>query len=441
MSNGDTESSQDYEALVQFMYLAPIGLAQASLSGDIAMINPLSAQLLMPLSRDGNLANLFTILEPVAPELRKLVDDFTAPYGQVCDALRMQVTAGVPGKQDPQILAITLLKLDSQRLMAVIKDVTQEIQRERQLKHHEAWFNAIMTSITDYALVGLDTLGCVTEWNSSIGRVTGFGPEDVLGRPFSVFYPAGGITPDRMRDRMRDADENGWSLDDGWQMKANDQRFWGSALLVPLRDRTERGGPAEVSCQLRPESAYCLVIRDISDKREAHERLRQATHCDDLTGVANRRAFFEAANLEIDRARHFPREISLITMDVDFFKQINDSHGHPAGDEVLRQLGALLMQNFRDVDIVARVGGEEFAVLLPSTGQEAATQIANRLREAVAAHSVQIDGRSIQFTLSGGVVTLRDKEESLDELMKRADRALYAAKAAGRNRIFADLYA
>jgi diguanylate cyclase (GGDEF)-like protein/PAS domain S-box-containing protein len=432
------DSAQEYEALVQFMYLAPIGLAQTSLSGEIAMINPLSAQLLMPLSRDGNLANLFTALEPVAPELRKLVEDFSAPYGQVCDALRMQVTAGIPGKKDPQILAITLLKLDPQRLMAVIKDVTLEIQRERQLKHNEAWFNAIMTSITDYALVGLDAHGCVTEWNSSIGRVTGFSAADVRGQPFSIFYPAGGITPDRMRDRMRDADDNGWSLDDGWRMKADGQLFWGSALLAPLRDRSERTNHAELPHQLLSESAYCLVIRDISDKREAHEQLRQATHCDHLTSVANRRAFFEAATLEIGRAQHSPRETSLILMDVDFFKQINDSHGHPAGDEVLRQLGALLMKSFREVDVVARVGGEEFAVLLPSTGQEAATQVANRFREAVAAHTVQVDGHFIHFTLSGGVVTLRETEEGLDDLMKRADRVLYAAKAAGRNRIFTE---
>ncbi|WP_394788088.1 diguanylate cyclase [Rhodoferax sp.] len=441
MSDTELDIASEYEALLQFLYLAPVGLAQTTLTGEIVMINPLSARLLMPLSRDGNLANLFTALEPVAPELRKLVGDFAAPSGQVCDALRMQVNAGIPGKSEPQMLAITLLKLDALRLMAVIKDVTLEAQRERQLKQNEAWFNAILTGITDYALVSLDAQGCVVEWNASIGRVTGFSADAVLGQPFSIFYPADAITPDRLRDRLREADDNGWSLDDGWRIKADGQRFWGSAMVAPLRERTELSASATAPAPHPGEPAYCLVIRDISDKREANERLRQATACDHLTGIANRRAFFEAANLELERASRSPRQTSLILFDVDFFKQVNDSYGHPAGDAVLRQLATLLTATFRQVDVVARVGGEEFAVLLPSTSLEAATAVANRLREAVAAQTVQVDGTAIHYTLSGGVATLSDPANGLDALMKQADRALYAAKAAGRNRIVTEISA
>jgi diguanylate cyclase (GGDEF)-like protein/PAS domain S-box-containing protein len=436
MIDTELDIASEYEALVQFMYLAPIGLAQIAMDGEIAMVNPLLAQLLMPLSRDGNLANLFTTLEPVAPELRNLVADFASPYGMVCDALRIQVNAGVPGKTDPQILSLSLLKLDASRLMAVLKNVTLEAKRERQLKQNEAWFNAILTGVTDYALVSLDAQGQVTEWNSSIGRVTGFGAQAVLGQSFSVFYPTDAMTPDRLLDRLREADDNGWSMDDGWRLKADGSRFWGSAMLAPLRvPLRDDDGDKPHAPLLAGEPAYCLVIRDISDKREASEKLRQANACDHLTGIANRRAFFEAAERELDRAQRAPRPVALILFDVDHFKQVNDTYGHPAGDYVLRHLAGLLTATFRPLDVVARVGGEEFAVLLPSTDLAVATAVANRLREAVAAQTVLVDGRTIGYTLSGGVAVAHDPALGLDILMKKADRALYAAKAAGRNRI------
>ncbi len=436
MVDAEPDTASEYEALVQFLYLAPIGLAQTSMDGEIAMINPLSAQLLMPLSRDGNLVNLFTVLEHVAPDLRQRVDGFVPVYGMVCDALRVQVNAGVRGKSEPQMLSVSVLKLDQARLMVVLKDITQECKRERQLKQNEAWFNAILTGITDYALVSLDARGRVAEWNASIGRVTGFSAEAVLGQPFSIFYPADAVTPDRLQDRLREADDNGWSMDDGWRVRADGSRFWGSAMLAPLRFREEPAGGAVE--RRADEPAYCLVVRDISDKREASEQHRLASACDHLTGLANRRSFFEAAEIELERARRSPRPLSLVLLDVDHFKTVNDTYGHPAGDAVLRNLGEVLTASFRQMDVVARVGGEEFAVLLPSTDLAGATAVANRLREAVEAQTVQVDGATIRYTLSGGVASLGEDMPGLDTLMKKADRALYTAKAAGRNRIAMD---
>ncbi|ACB35800.1 diguanylate cyclase with PAS/PAC sensor [Leptothrix cholodnii SP-6] len=428
--------ADEYEALIQFMYMAPVGLVQASMDGEIVMINPISAQLLMPLSRGGDLSNLFAALEGVAPQLRALTASFAASHGMVCDGLRIPITAGARGLSDAQMLSISLLKLDETRLMAVLGDITQQVRRERLLRQNEAWLNAIFTGVTDYALVSLDARGCIDDWNPSIGRVTGFAREAVLGRPYSIFYPEDATTPERLLDRLREADANGWSLDDGWRLRADGSRFWGSALIAPLREREEPHVPASAG---RPgdtdEPAYCLVLRDISDKREACEQQRQANDCDHLTGIANRRSFFEAAELELMRARQSPRPLSMILFDADHFKLINDRHGHHAGDAVLRHLAALLTANFRQVDVVARVGGEEFAVLLPSTGLHGAVRVANRLRQAVEAQTVEVDGVEIHCTVSGGVATMAAGLSGLDALMKCADQALYAAKAAGRNRI------
>ena len=433
---GDTLNVADeYEALIQFLYLAPVGLAQTSLDGDIALINPISAQLLMPLSRDGGLSNLFTALESVAPELRHLTAGFEPRHGMVCDALRIQLSADVRGKSGPHMLSLTLLKLDEARLMAVLTDITLQVKRERLLKQNEAWLNAALTGITDYALVSLDARGLIDDWNTSIGRVTGFTQEALLGRPYSIFYPEDATTPHRLLDRLREAEENGWSLDDGWRMRADGTRFWGSAMIAPLRDRDDPAQGDIASTAYEQAPAYCLVIRDITDKREASEKQRHATSCDHLTEIANRRAFFEAGELELERSKRSPRQLSLIMFDADNFKTVNDTYGHAAGDAVLCDLAAMLTATFRQVDVVARVGGEEFAVLLPSTGVRDAAMVADRLRQAVESHAVVVDRASIKYTVSGGVAAMDASVTGLDELMKRADDALYAAKAAGRNRI------
>lgn len=420
----------EHEALTQFLYLAPVGLVQTAADGEILMINPISAQLLMPLSRDGCLVNLFDALSGVAPELRHLCALFARPSGMVCDGMHIQLGAGAAGartRRAPQVLSLTLLKLDGSRYMAVLSDVSEQVRRERQLRQNDAWLNALLTSITDYALVGLDGAGRVSAWNDTIGRVTGH-DEDIVGQPYSVFYPRGATTQDQTGDRLREADANGWSLEEGPRVRADGSEFWASAMISPLPDRDPDG--------VEPgETAYCLVLRDVSDKRDAIETRRKSLFCDHLTGVANRRAFFEAAELELGRNRRAPRPTALILVDADHFKAINDRHGHAGGDAVLRQLGQTLAATFRQVDVVARVGGEEFAVLLPSSDLEGALAVAERLRALVAAGPVPFEGVRIPCTISAGVAVCDGEKLGLEALMKRADEALYAAKAGGRNRV------
>lgn len=418
----------EHEALIQFLYLAPVGLVQADIDGEIAMMNPISAQLLMPLSRDGGLDNLFTALQDVAPELRTLCRDFAAPSGKVCDGLHVHLNAGGAGKRIPQILSVTMLKLDATRVMAVISDITEQVRRDRQLRQSDAWLNAILTGITDYALASLDMGGRIREWNPSIGRVTGHG-QDAVGKPFSIFYPQDAITLEHLQDRLREADANGWTLDEGRRLRADGSTFWGSVLIAPLPERDPLPGE-------EPDgAAYCLILRDITDKRDATERRRRETFGDYLTGLANRRAFFEAAQQELQRSQALPRPTAVVVVDADHFKSINDNHGHPGGDAVLRHLAAILGETFREVDVVARIGGEEFAVLLPSTDLARAAVVAERLRAAVAARPAFIDGRQVACTVSAGVAATMDGIGGVDLLLKQADQALYAAKRAGRNRV------
>lgn len=422
----------EHEALLQFLYLAPIGLVQTDAAGEVAMLNPIAAQLLMPLSRDGGLDNLFGALEGVAPELRHLCAGHTAPSGKICDGHLLHLNAGSPDQRVPQVLSLTLLRLDAGRLMAVLSDVTEQLRRERQLRQSDAWLNAILTGIADYALVGLDADGRIHDWNPSVRRVTGHGDE-VIGQPYSVFYPPDAITREHLDDRLREADADGWILDEGRRLRADGSSFWGSAMIAPLPERGELPHMAQDAGA--EGAAYCLILRDISDKRDAAESRRRAHFADYLTGLANRRAFFEAAGHELERSRAAPRTTALVLIDADHFKAINDGHGHPGGDAVLQHLAARLLQVFREVDVVARIGGEEFAVLLPSTGLDAAIEAAERLRAAIALEPARYDGAAIDYTVSAGVAVAHDGEAGIDLLLRQADRALYAAKRAGRNRV------
>jgi diguanylate cyclase (GGDEF)-like protein/PAS domain S-box-containing protein len=416
----------EYEALLQFVYLAPVGLVQTSLDGEIIFINPISAQLLMPLSRDGTLSNLFTALQSVAPDLRHLAGGFLG-QGTVCDAARLQINAGMGDTSDAKLLSLTLVKLDANRLMAVLSDVTQQVKRERLLRQNEALLNAILIGVTDYVLVSLDRLGRITSCSNTLGRVTGFSADAVMGQPYSIFSAADATTPEGLLDRLHEADLSGWSLYDGWRTRVDGSKFWGSEIIAPLHDPRDQ--------QDDNQPAYCLVIRDITDKREAGEHLRRSTSYDHLTGLLNRRAFFEAAQLELQRWDRAPRELSLVIFDADHFKRINDTWGHPAGDAVLRDIAGRMTAVFRQADIVARWGGEEFVVILPSTGKAGALTVATRLLHAVEAQTVAVDGNAIRYTLSAGVATMAPDISGLDALIKRADVALYEAKRKGRNRV------
>lgn len=164
------------------------------------------------------------------------------------------------------------------------------------------------------------------------------------------------------------------------------------------------------------------------------EQAMAAANRDFLTGAWSRRAFFELAERELVRVRRTGRALSLLLFDVDHFKQINDTHGHAIGDRVLQEIVQRAEKEIRGMDCIARVGGEEFAVLLPETDAAAAMIIAERLRLTLAAAPEAAQIRLVPCTVSIGMA-VRTEQESVADLMRRADTALYQAKAGGRNRI------
>ncbi len=156
---------------------------------------------------------------------------------------------------------------------------------------------------------------------------------------------------------------------------------------------------------------------------------------DGLTGIYNRRHFFELAESELNRARRFGHPVSAIMLDIDHFKQVNDTYGHAVGDQVLRVVAKRCGESIRDIDVLGRYGGEEFAVILPSTDLPGARTMAERLRRSVADAPVPTDKGDLTVTISLGVASNAQDDGDVAALLNRADAAMYAAKQAGRNRV------
>jgi diguanylate cyclase (GGDEF)-like protein len=184
------------------------------------------------------------------------------------------------------------------------------------------------------------------------------------------------------------------------------------------------------------------IATDITERKEmelalkeAHKKARAASLEDDLTGLRNRRAFFELGNQLLKQSRRNGSPLAIIMFDLDHFKQINDNHGHEAGDEVLRHIGQILEGNVREADIAARIGGEEFAILLADADTVQASEMAERLLGLMQETPVRYRDVHIRPTASFGVSALHPEEPNLENLLARADNAMYESKALGRGRV------
>jgi diguanylate cyclase (GGDEF)-like protein len=178
-----------------------------------------------------------------------------------------------------------------------------------------------------------------------------------------------------------------------------------------------------------------LTYTDITDLAQTADQLERLATTDSLTGLFNRRHFLAMTEREMSRFRRYGRPMSILLLDIDTFKTINDRFGHDVGDQMIVHVGNLCQENKRSPDIVARVGGEEFAILLPETELESASVVAERLRKLVESRPLIAGDLTVPVTVSIGIAELDSTMNRVSDLMKLADRMLYDAKHAGRNRI------
>lgn len=409
------------EALLDFLYVAPVGLIEVAPDGTVSMMNPLAAQLLLPLAGPAGIANLFEALAPHAPDLRNLVTGFAAERGTICEARRIHVRS--LDSAAPQILACSLIQIDALRIMAILNDVTEQVAQERRLQQAESWFSMILSGVNDFALLSLNSTGRVQAWNRSGERLTGHSAKDIRGHTLNVLYAPDEAIQGRALQQVDLARRDGWHIDEGWRRRKDGTRFWCQSLVSALEEKT-----GEVI-------GFSVVLRDVTEQKNSGDEIRRLLTTDQLTGVLSRARFFELAQAEMARFERFGTPLSALMIDVDHFKVVNDTLGHAGGDEVLRQLGGYLNMTLRSVDVIGRLGGEEFAVLLPSIDMEGAKHMAELIRCGAGAIRSVVDGRPVAFTVSIGCAQLGGGTRTIDDLLKGADAALYVAKNAGRNRV------
>ena len=190
-----------------------------------------------------------------------------------------------------------------------------------------------------------------------------------------------------------------------------------------------------VGMKIHASTTETLVLRERN--RELIHELEQQLETDSLTGLKNRDYFIKTARTELERVARYRQPLALLMVDIDHFKQINDTHGHLAGDEVLKSVTLVLSDMVRANDCLARLGGEEFAVLMPQTGLEQAYTAAERLRAAIAQVRCHLQDAEVRPTVSVGIAVAAEGGETLSSLMRRSDLAMYEAKAQGRNCVVA----
>ena len=198
--------------------------------------------------------------------------------------------------------------------------------------------------------------------------------------------------------------------------------------------------------QRDPDADVALVFRDVTARRRADRELRnlkdeleRMAHTDSLTNMFNRRFFMQRLGEEFERVRRHGSVLSVLIFDLDHFKQVNDTYGHDVGDAVLVSISEVVSEYKRITDVACRLGGEEFALLLPETGRQGAVNLANRIRQGVADYDYSATvGKPLSVTVSIGVATVGKRAAIPEAILKVADRALYKAKNGGRNMVCVD---
>lgn len=276
---------------------------------------------------------------------------------------------------------------------------------------------------TREGVIVVNQRGVIEEFNAAAERLFGYASEEITGTIAEALLPQLNTVQDGFHNEAEEAEE--------FHVMPGVHRMEGLR-----RDGT--GFPTEVSVgltELGNRRFHVLLVRDIT-LRQAHEgKLIELATLDGLTNVLNRRAFLEAADDAFKLQRRHKRPMSLMMIDADHFKSVNDVYGHHVGDAVLVRLAEICSVFFRGTDKLGRFGGEEFIALLPETGQAQAADVASRLLDKVrAAEVVTDDGAVVHVTVSIGISEVFDEDIGIDDVIKRADAALYVAKGEGRDR-------
>jgi diguanylate cyclase (GGDEF)-like protein/PAS domain S-box-containing protein len=320
---------------------------------------------------------------------------------------------------------ISLSRLETERGILVsgaIRDITERKRAEVR----EAHLAAVVESSHD-AIISKRLDGTIVSWNPGAERLYGYSASEVMGSHISLLVPRGHDDdfPEIMKQVIAGERVDNYET---VRMRKDGTHVDVSLTVSPIRDK--RGHVVGAS----------TIARDISDRLRYQEQLRHLAEHDALTGARNRRRFERDLADQIVRSRRYGEPAAVLMIDVDRFKEINDRHGHKAGDRALKGVAGALRQRLRESDVIARLGGDEFAVLLPYADGQQAEIIAEDLRRRIAELRIDVDAEEpVRISVSVGHATIDPRTASDESVLAEADRAMYrdklsSQKAAGRTR-------
>jgi len=304
-------------------------------------------------------------------------------------------------------------------MCAIADDITERKALEKDLRRQRLLLDTVLNHVDAYVYIKSPDRRYLYV-NQQTAALYGATPADVVGRRDVDLMPENAV-------------ENFGELDRKVFEQGGKQS--GEESMVDLQGRVRHYWTVKVPIALPGEpQALIGFSTDITELHLLKEELKNQALTDSLTGVSNHRHFFQAAGREMTLARRHRHPLSVLLIDLDHFKQINDRYGHQAGDKVLKAVAEHFQSWMRASDVLGRIGGEEFAVLLPSTAQDAACLMAERMCRALRVLRVDAgEGDVVAPTISVGVASLADDDPSIDAVLRRADRAMYQAKADGRD--------
>ena len=394
--------------------------------GDAVILLPLLAVTTLTVFWQGRLPLLFL---PVLPVM--LIAFRTGREGAALSIAVLAVLGGAmsaAGLGPTQLVAGTLgyrllffqfyLATTVLTVLPVAADLQRRRSMARRIRESEERYRLLAENSTDIILK-LGAHGRIRYVSPAIRRF-GYAQEELIGRNCAMLIDPDHL-PEATKAHLRTLDLNGETNRFEYQAIMKDgSRIWcetHARMIVDDRGRFD---------------GMVSIVRNIDERKRNEAQLAEAALTDPLTGMPNRRAFRDAAVDEMDDRRE-GRGCCIALFDIDHIKRVNDSHGHDAGDEVLKILARIAARSVRNQDMVARIGGEEFAIIFPDTSVEQALVICDRLRCEVAKTAICVSDQIIRVTVSGGVAVLGPG--GLDQALKQADRALYQAKDGGRDQL------
>ncbi len=300
------------------------------------------------------------------------------------------------------------------------------------------WFIHMLQAL-DAGLVVLDRDYRIQVWNSFMENHSGRHPGQILGKEIFSLFPE--IEAGWFRRKAEAVFQLGSRAFVTWEQRPYLFRFRNYRPITGRAEFMYQNITFVPLLSLAGDVSHLgLLIYDVTDTavhkqalEQANRRLAQLNRTDHLTGLYNRAYLEEMLAREYSRSRRTFQSCTLMMFDIDHFKKINDSHGHPAGDAVLQATARVLKESIRDTDIAARYGGEEFCVILIDTNAKEAQLVAERLRRNMEAETLHYDGKEIRWTISSGIAALVELMETPAQWLECADKALYEAKERGRN--------